>query len=225
MKLQNIFFLFLSVLVVSCASTRPKDSTNYDQELIAPATIDEYALKNKKVFEEPSLGAMLRYENRDFQEDNITVYVYPISAINWEEHSSVLESELAKAVNEIDAAVEYGYYKSRTTESLSDYSFESNGKEYKGKKAEFTLKAKNGALFYSGVYMFLAEDKYIKFRTSFDSRTTKSSMGDDVVKTLLPQLEVPSESSYMKKLRADYEKEMQQSFMRLIQQAVENKTD
>jgi hypothetical protein len=225
MKLQSIFLLFLSVLVVSCASTRPKELTNYDQELLAPAAIDEYALKKKKVFEEPSLGAMLRYENRDYPEDNITVYIYPISAVSWEDQGSVLESELSNAVNDIDAAVEYGHYKSRTVELLSDYSFEFKGREFKGKKAELTLTAKNGALFYSGVYMFLAEDKYIKFRTSFDSRSAKSSMGDVVVKSLLPQLEIPSESIYMKNLRAAHEKKMQQDFMRLIQQAMENNTE
>jgi hypothetical protein len=225
MKLQNIFLLFLSVLVVSCASTRPKELTNYENQLIAPEVIDEYALKQKKVFDEPSLGVMLRYENRDYPEDNITVYVYPISAISWENQEAVLESELSNAVNDIDAAVKYGYYKSRTAELLSDYSFESKDKEYKGKKAELTLTAKNGALLYSGVYLFLAEDKYIKFRTSFDSRSVKSSMGDVVVKSLLPKLGIPSESMYMKNLRAAHEKKMQQNFMRLIQQALENKTE
>ncbi len=225
MKLQTIFLLFLSVLVVSCASTRPKELTNYDKELLAPAVIDEYALKKKEVFEEPSLGAMLRYENRDFPEDNITVYIYPISAVSWEDQGSVLASELSNAVTEIDAAVKYGYYQSRTAELLSDYSFGSKGKEFKGKKAELTLTAKNGTLFYSGVYIFLAEDKYIKFRTSFDSRSAKSSMGDAVVKNLLPQLKVPSESIYMKKLRAAHEEKMQQDLMKLMLQAMENNTE
>lgn len=222
MKFQKILLLSLIMLIASCASTRPKEYTNYEEQLVAPAVIDEFILTNKHVYEEPSLGASLSYENRDFPGDNITVYVYPIAAVNWDDQDSVLAGELSNTLAEIDAAVQQGYYQSRTAETLSDYAFESQDREYKGKKAEFTLTSDQGVLFYSDAYLFLAEDKFVKFRTSFSSELVNQSMGDSAVKSILSNLGIPPESIYMKQLRAEHEQRRLQSLMNLIQQAVEN---
>jgi hypothetical protein len=221
MKLQNIFLLFLSILAVSCASTRPKDATNYDKQLIAPEFINEYVLGSKEIFNEPSSGAMLRYENRDFPEDNITVYVYPINAVSWKDKNETMQDELTYALTDLDTAIQYGYYQSRTKELVSDFSFKSEGKDFNGKKAEFSLTAENDIVLYSDIYIFIDEDKYIKFRTSFDSRSVNRSMGDEVIQTLLPKLKVPPESIYMKRIRDDHKKKIQQDFIRLMQQVLE----
>jgi len=222
MKFEKVFILLVSLLIVSCASTKQKKLSDYDKDLNAPVTTNEYVLKDKKVFENPSLGAMLKYENRDYPEDTVTVYVYPINAISWDDKSEIIQDELLNAIRDVDAAIEYGHYKSRTSELISDISFNAQNTEFVGKKAEFTIITKNDVPLYSDVFMFIAEDKYIKFRTSFDKRSTNRSMGDETVKSLLPQLKVPSESIYMKELRAAHEKKIQQDLMRLLQQALEN---
>ena len=222
MKFEDVFILFVSLLIFSCASTKQDELSDYDKDLKAPITTNEYALKDKQVFENPSLGAMLKYENRDYPEDTVTVYVYPINAITWDDKNAIIQDELLYALGDVDAAIEYGYYKSRTPELISDFSFNTQNREFQGKKAEFTIITKNDVPLYSDVFMFIAEDKYIKFRTSFDKCSINRSMGDETVKSLLPQIKVPAESIYMKELRAAHEKKIQQDLMRLLQQALEN---
>jgi hypothetical protein len=47
-------------------------------------------------------------------------------------------------------------------------------------------------------------------------------MGDEVVKAILPLIEVPPESVYMKTLRAEYKKQSQENLMRLLKEAYED---
>ena len=221
MTCKNIYMLLLCATLISCASTRPKEFTDYQAQLIAPVTAEEFILKEKKVFDDPALGAMLSYINRDFPEDNITVYVYPINATSWEDSNETLTKELKNALRDVDAAVHHGYYQSRSAETIKDIIFKENNIEYVGKSAEFNLTTKQGIDIYSNVYLFIDQDKYIKFRTSYDSRLTNVSMGDDAVHKLLPQMVIPPESIYMKNIREAHDKKRQEQLMQLIMQAME----
>ena len=220
MTFKTLLPILLCALVTSCAATRPKDASDYTNSLAAPQRTEDFIQTEKKVFDEPILGVMLRYENMTFPEDMITIYVYPIADYDWEDIDTTLESEIKQALKEVDVLVQYGHYQSREKENWSDLTFTDNEREYKGKKVNFVMTDKQGNSLYSDIYMFIAQDKYIKFRTSFDSRMAKGSDGDKVVKELLPKITVPPESIYMKNLRAEHKQRVQESLMKAIMQAL-----
>jgi hypothetical protein len=219
MNYKRFFCVFLCVLLVSCASTRPNEYTDYQNQLIAPEVADQFILQEKRIFEEASLGVMLKYQNRDFPADKISVYVYPIRDINWDDQDATLQQELKMALLDIDGAIEAGHYKSRDSELFYDVEIKSEQGKFSGKKATLTISLNNDVLIYSDIYLFMAEDKYIKFRTSYDSRLSNQSMGDEVVQSILPLIVVPPESPYMKTLRAEIKKKSQDDLMRLLKEA------
>lgn len=222
MNSRKLCYIFLCVLLTSCATTRPKEYTDYENQLAAPKVADQFILKQKKVFVEPSLGVMLEYQNRDFPEDRINAYIYPIRNISWDDKDATLEEELKMALYDIDGAIQAGHYKSRDSEAFFDFSFTTKRGKFDGKKATLAITLNNDVLIYSDIYLFMAEDKYIKFRTSYDSRLSKRSMGDEVVQSILPLIAVPPESTYMKTLRAESKKKSQDELMKLLKEVYEN---
>ncbi|WKE65180.1 hypothetical protein PVT67_16175 [Gallaecimonas kandeliae] len=216
---KTLAIALLSLLLAACAGTpkRPLGASDYDHDLKAPQSTEDFVLTEKKVFDQPELGVMLRYANKDFPEDNISLYVYPINRISWANSSEALEGEMDNAVKDIDGAVSYGLYQSRTPEKRSDFKVGA----LLGRKAALTLTSKKGVLYYSDIYLFMAKDKFIKFRTSYDSRTTNpwSGSGDQVVQELLPGIQVPPESAYMKAQREQRKQKLLELFRQIIKQA------
>ncbi|MGL6162127.1 hypothetical protein [Microbulbifer sp.] len=217
---NKIIALMLSILIASCASVRPKEASNYEVDLRAPEETENFVLVNKEVYDDPLLGIILEYENKRYPTDNIDVFVYPVSRTNWDDRDSVIDDELKSVLQEIDRAIEYGYYASREEEETGAWSFSSGERNFKGGKSSFALHSKDNVMLHSNAYVFIAEDKFIKFRTSFDSRATVEWDGDEAVKELLPAIEVPLESVYMKNLRAAHREKMTQDLLRALMQAV-----
>lgn len=216
MKLYAFLFLIIS-FTFGCSSTT--SYSNYEEDLTLPKETENFILVDKQIFEEPELGVMVRYLDKVFHEDNITLYIYPVRSLEWDDHKSTLHNEMDLIFSDIDVAVQQGIYKSRSEERRSDFLVSQNTASYEGVKASFTLTDKEGVFFYSDNFLFIAEDKYIKFRTSFDSRMNKELTGDEIVKELLPLIQVPEESVYMKNKRVAYKNKMQEDFLKLLIEA------
>ena len=216
MNFRNITIVLLCFLTIACASKRPVEFTDYENNLIAPKIIGELVLIDKIVHENPLLGVSLSYQDKAFPEDRINTYIYPIREVSWEDTASVLNSELSNALKDVDMIVQYGHYKSREPEVLSDFVFTVDNVKYSGKKAEFQMMSNNDIMIFSDIYLFASEDKYIKFRTSFNSYLTKKSMGDSIVKKILPFIKAPPESIHMKSLRDEHKKKMKNDIMNLL---------
>lgn len=212
--------IFICFIVASCASNKPINSTNYATDLVAPETAGPLVFYKREIFEDPLLGAMLRYQNPAFPSDKIDVFVYPIRDFDWSDAENTINGELTIAVGDVDKAIEYGAYESRTTEQITDITAMQGDQTLKGKKAEFTLTKKDEASNLSLVYMFIREDKYIKSRVTLENADGSSAMADASVREILKDLVIPPESQYMKDLRAQHKKQVQDQFMQLILQAV-----
>ena len=210
--------------LASCASLRPENATDYESRLGYPEETENFVAINKKVFDEPLLGIMLEYTNKQYTRDNIDLYIYPIANYSWNNTEETLNGEMQRVLAEVDQAVEYGYYKSRALEVTEPFQFSANGSQFSGVKSSFELTDNNDIKYYSNAYVFLEEDKYLKFRTTFNSIDTIPWNGDDAVRELLPALEVPGESQYMAKLRAEHKQRVTQNLMNLILQAAQQKS-
>lgn len=214
--MNKIFSVTLICFILaSCASVRPENSTNYDRDLVVAQETDSFSLTKREVFDDPALGVALDYVNRFYPTDNIDVYIYPIPSISWEDKASTIDQEMKQIVVDVDKAIDYGYYKSRTPEKVEPFSVGT----VNGIKASFKLVLKNGASYYSNAYLFLDKDKFIKFRTSFDSQATVKWDGDEAVREILPKIVVPNESEYMKAIRDSHRAKLSQEFLNLILQA------
>lgn len=217
---MKAYQLFIGCIffTLGCSTTKPY--SNYDQNLKLAEETENFVLVDKQIFEEPELGMMARYVDKVFPEDNITVYIYPIRNIQWDDQESILNKEMDYIFSDIDLAVQEGFYKIRSEDKRSEFIVSNSIQSYEGLKASFTLTDKEDVLFYSDNFLFLAEDKYIKFRTSFDSRMNKELTGDAIVNELLPLIKVPAESSYMKNKRMAYKEKIQEDFLRLLIESI-----
>ncbi|MBN8429588.1 hypothetical protein JF535_01865 [Microbulbifer salipaludis] len=222
---MKIYIAIICCLTLaSCASVRPKNATDYESQLGYPDETRNFVIINKKVFDEPMLGVMLEYTNKQYTRDNIDLYVYPIANYSWSDTEETLSGEMERVLAEVDQAIEYGYYQGRGEETIEPFQFSVDGDNYSGLKASFELTDKNDVTHFSNAYVFLEKDKYLKFRTSFNSIDTVPWNGDDAVKELLPTLEVPGESQYMADLRAAHKQRVTQNLMNLILQAAQQKS-
>lgn len=223
--MKKILALIICASLAACANMRPENATDYDSHLQYPDETKNFVMINKKLFDEPMLGIMLEYTNKQYPQDNIDLYIYPIASYDWSNTEQTLKGEMQRVLGEVDQAIEYGYYKARSPEVTEPYSFSQDGIEYSGLKSSFELTDKNGITHYSNAYLFLEQDKYLKFRTSFNSVDTVPWNGDTAVGELLPVIKVPGESKYLAGLRAEHKKRVTQNIVNLLLQAAQEESE
>jgi hypothetical protein len=192
--------------------------SDYDKNLITPQETDDFILIGKEIFDQPTLGTMLRYENKNFPEDNITLFVYPIPTISWDNAEETINQELDYALEEIDLAVKQGLYKSREIETKSNFKFTHKTQAFNGVRTNFKLTDKTGALHYSSTYLFILEDKFVKFRISVNSHVSKETDNSSIIENLLPLIKVPVESEYMANVRAEHREKIQREYVEQLLQ-------
>ena len=206
--LRKFWFLFLCLVLSACATQRPKHASDYGKDLQFPLEAYPLVYAGQEVFDDPLAGILLRYADTKSPSDLITVYVYPIRGISWEEKEPVLKNEMQAVLKEVDYAVQVGVYQSRGEATESAFEVPTPNDPINGWRAAFSLVNDDGTRFDSFAYLFIQHDKFIKFRTSFNIEDSPNWSGDEVVKMLLPQIKVPEESEYMKAKRDAYLKQI-----------------
>lgn len=217
--MKILYTLLLTALLSACASQRPKNDSDYEKDLIYPKDAYPLVFVEKKIFDDPMGGVMLRYVDENHPSDYITVYVYPIADISWDNTEDVLAEEMKTVLAEVDYMVQAGRYSSRTPETQEKFTVEQAGQEVTGLKAKFSFIQDDKVEYDSFAYLFIEEDKFIKFRTSFATTETQNWSGDEIVKKLLPGIKVPPESEYMKNLREQHRQKMAEQLLELLKSA------
>lgn len=223
--LRKSFLLFCTAAIAACASVdshqpaRPADATDYTAIEVAPAETEHFVQTDSKIFDEPMLGVLYDYANKQYPSDNLDLFVYPINHFDWGDTESLLEQEMQRVLAEIDRATELGYYRSRGAEQVDPHTVASADGQLEGLKASFEFETNNGGRYFSNVYLFVEGDKFIKVRSSFDSEATVPWDGDEFVREVLPKLQVPGESAHLKKLRAAHRQQLKDNLMRVFLQA------
>lgn len=224
------FLLPLSLLLLlgACANQRPKEAVDYSSLQVAPAETDSFVLINSKQFDQPELGAGYNYVDRKYPDDKISLYIYPIAKFDWTDIDSTLEEEMARVIAEINYAVNAGIYDSAKVEGDAVYPVEIKGIQYQGRRAELKIE-KGEQTLSSFAYIFIDEDKFIKFRISFNAQLSPGWTGDEAVAELLPEIKVPPESAYMNQLRAkakaDSERQVHALIKKLLTDAIKTEEE
>lgn len=212
----------MSLTLLACANHPSRlPSSDYDRELRYPDETEHFMMAGKKAFDDPLYGVALRYLDKKYPDDLIDLYVYPIADFAWENIPHKLNQEMDAVIAEIDAVVASGSYQSRSEDARGEFTVADGKQNWVGLKSEFTLLSKEGRSYRSGVYLFLQKDKYIKFRTTFDAELSPGWNGDKVVKELLPEIDVPPESPYLKQIRQQAKDQFFQQLLRAVQQSAE----
>ena len=210
MKLFQLVIITCCLELLGCAQTKlPPKPSNYDTPDLAPQFTDDFILMEKRIFEHPALGTMLRYLDQSNPNDNITVYIYPTDTLAWDDPLPLINAELQRSLVEIDHAVAKGHYKSRAQATISEFTVNGEHQTYVGKKAQLNIVNRRNETYYSDIFIFLQQDKFIKFRTSFNGEHSHFWTGDDIVNSILPELNVPPESPFMKQVRRAYKNKLQ----------------
>lgn len=220
--MYRIFTIIFCLALASCANVRPNNATDYTSQLLYPEETENFVVIRSKVYDEPLLGSMIEYTNKQYSNDNIDLYVYPIDHYTWKNSDDTLKREMKKVLAEVDRAVEYGYYSNRGNESTVVFNFNVDDKQFSGLKSSFELTGGNNLKYYSNAYIFLDQDKFVKFRTTFNAVETVPWNGDDAVKELLPKLGIPGESEYMAEQRAVFKQQVTQNIINLFLQAAKS---
>lgn len=223
--MKYLYVLILSAAIFGCATTttRPQNASDYETQLTAPATAGSLELISKTVFENPWGGVNLKYGDRRFPQDLIDVFVYPIPEYDLEEKQDNLEAGIESLIAEVDHFVENGQYISRSEVNIEDFEFDKDDKLFRGQKVSFQIEMSNGRLLDSHGYLFISEDKYIKFRTSYDLNEEIPWNGDNVVKSILPHIAVPPESQFAKQARLAEQQRFEKQILNLLLQAIGDK--
>ena len=216
MKIRQLFLLLLCL--AGCATQQVPDRVQYEQSFTYPEETDNFVLDGKTVFDHPLMGAALTYIDRQYPTDVITVYVYPIPATGWDNQIDTLSAEMDRVFEEIDHIVNEKHFIKRTPEVREAFHVDTPAISYNGLKASFDLVRDDNAKMNSNTYLFIANDKFIKFRTSFFSNPDFDWNGDKIVNELLPRIKVPPESQYMASLREQYRRDWQQSLYDLFEE-------
>lgn len=192
-----------------------------------PQETENLILAGKQVYDEPLLGASLKYRDKTYHFDLIDVYVYPIGKVSWEDAIPVLREEAARAVKEIDAAVQRGIYLSQRTDGEArEIALFADGETHRGVKLETEITTREKAVFASFIYLFIQQDKFIKFRVSKIKAMDGISPDTDYAPAeIFAKLVVPPESRYMAALRQNKREEAADQLLKLIQQALDSKPD
>ena len=127
-----------------------------------------------------------------------------------------------KLIEEINYAVNAGHYRSSTEELRENFKFSAEQK-FSGLKTSFDIELAKGQYLDSNAYLFVSQDKFIKFRTSFLAYPEMDLVGDKIVNEILPELGVPPESAHMKKVRAEHKKAQEEMLLKFLLNALRNK--
>jgi hypothetical protein len=220
-------FLASLCLLSACATTsqRMPGVSDHPGDFRYPNETENLVLVDTHVYDEPLLGISLKYRDKTYHFDLIDVYVYPIGKVSWEDAIPVLKEETARAVQEIDAAVKRGIYLSQQTYGGAlEIALFAGTREYRGVKLQTEITTRENAVFASLIYLFIQQDKFIKFRVSkIKAMDGISPDTDYALAEILAELVVPPESRYMAILRQRKREETANQLLKLIQQALESK--
>lgn len=209
------YFLLLTccLLLVACQTNMVKAPAEVDDKLTYPQQTDTLVLMGKKTFDDPLDGVQLRYQYIFYPDDVVDIYIYPIARTNWANTEEVLKEEYDNVLKQVDYAIEQGHYASRGEQQSDWVSFD----EKRGLKGQFKLVFPPEDNRQSYVYLFIQEDKFLKFRLSLVAEEgAKLPNTDEIVEDLLGGISVPPESEYMAKLRKQQREKVQTMLLQMI---------
>lgn len=177
-------------------------ASNYPKDLIVPAKIGEFIQQTSAVYRDPMQGSITRYIHPEFDDAIVDISVYPVNPYVHDQKEfaestvdALLSNELKNEINQVRTLITSANIKDYRLSEVQAAHINIAGKLRHGYTLEVQLNSQTVPV-YSTQYVFLQHDKIIKL-----SGNVPQSMMQQLVSASLANISVPSESSFMKKIR------------------------
>ena len=177
-------------------------ASNYLQDLIVPARIGAFIKQTSAIYRDPMQGSITRYIHPDFDDAIVDISVYPVNPFihNHKEFTEnavevVLNNELNNEVNQVKTLIASANIQDYRLSDVQAAYIDIAGQLQHGYTLEVQLNSQTVPV-YSTQYVFLQHDKIIKL-----SGNVPQSLMQKLVGVSLANISVPTESTFMKKIR------------------------
>lgn len=171
-------------------------SSDYEKDFQGPSNIADFVAAQSIIFNDPFLGRMNTYLHSQHHSDKIDLIVYPVRKAHWNTDQEAITEELERAKKEITYVAKEKGYSQPDFDEVQSLETEIAGKSVQGLFTTASIIGDLEEQLYSSTFMFILEDKFVKFRATFPA----NFISEDIL-TALGQLKVPEESDFMAALR------------------------
>lgn len=171
-------------------------ASDYQHELSIPENISDFQFSQKHQFSDPLQGVMVRYLHPKYVGDVIDLYVYPIANASWSDAKLSIKQELDKVSGEMRSVANSQQMAALNIGDMQELQWNIADKNYKGYYLSADAEDAHEQKIYASTYIFVLNDKYVKFTTTFPA-----NIATDFIKQAVPHIKVPQESILMAQLR------------------------
>jgi hypothetical protein len=171
-------------------------ASDYQHELTIPENISDFQFSQKHQFADPLQGVMVRYLHPLYVGDVIDLYVYPIVNASWSDAKLTIKQELDKVSGEMRGVADSQQMAALNIGDMQELQWNIGDKSYKGYYLSADAEDAHEQKIYASTYIFVLNDKYIKFTATFPA-----NIATDFIKQAVPYIKVPQESILMAELR------------------------
>lgn len=171
-------------------------ASDYQHDLAVPEQISDFQFSRKHQFTDPLQGVMVRYLHPDFVGDVIDLYVYPIANASWSDAKLTITQELDKVTKEMRGVADSQQMAELKIDDMQELQWNIGDKSYQGYYLSANAQDALQQKIYASTYIFVLNDKYIKFTATFPA-----NIATDFIKQAVPHIRVPQESPLMAQLR------------------------
>lgn len=191
MPLPRLTVVLSTALVALCCTAARAAIVEEAIGVTFPDRVGELALKGRKAFDDPRLGAVIRYEEagRDLQAGGLTigVYVYNggLSHVAGDLDSRQMRANFHEVISEVKAMEQLGKVKAVRLPSTGEQatSYTGCGPQFLWERYEMDLDATTTLV--SATYMTAMRDNFVKLRVSYRRGDTRSpAIAEDFIARL-----------------------------------------
>lgn len=184
------------------------DSTDYDAVYIEPDLGDQYELRGSYIYRDPHLGVQTRYHSAIDAEEYYDVFIYPIAHWDLSDQQSLLDQEMDNLKRDIEFSL-----KERQATEYQLLSQQVKSEQLANRVARVgylaaSYRAANEAVYKTETYVTIVKDKFIKSRVTYQPIGSVFPDAWMFSKVYMNKVTVPSESTYMAKIRHQWRSKM-----------------
>ncbi|WP_435276320.1 hypothetical protein ACMAZF_04765 [Psychrobium sp. nBUS_13] len=182
--------------------TQVLKSSNYEEDLTVPQKIAGFDFMGQYIYNDPLLGSVSTYANKDYHSDKIDLYVYPIRKVNFDGESDLLAQESKNIENEFNSVAKQLEWTDVSFTAPKALTVTHEQQKISGLYFQGEYQQKLGEKGFTSIYLFKLKDKFVKFRATFPEQFITQPISE-----VFSKIRVPDESNFMKDLRAQGKKQ------------------
>ncbi|MGI2259936.1 hypothetical protein [Shewanella sp. GXUN23E] len=167
-------------------------TSDYEKELVYPEQLAGFEYAEHMIYNDPFLGAAVRYVEPELRNEVLDVFVYPARFVDLVDVPEVLAKEARNVQREIEYVAKQNKWQALELEEIVPI----NAGGLAGVYFDGSYTVDLDLPEYTSTFLFLKEDKFIKIRANFPGKHVKEQ-----VLASLAQFTAPKESDFMKEVR------------------------